>query len=565
MTDYKNYCTFFVALMCMCWGQTLASTYYVSSSLGADSNSGTSSLEPWQSLDQVNGAVILAGDSILFRRGDVWRGQLLPASGNSTSDVYYGAYSTGELPLILGSVSLTETAHWADQGGNIWKANMIFGTDIGNMIFDDESSVGTKQWNFADVLNQGDFWYDLATGEVFLYSGVNPADFYTNIELALREEIVHQTNVSYVTYEHLALKYGAAHGFGGGNTQNITIRSCQMSYIGGGDLNMDGSNIRYGNGVEFWGNASNNVVERCEIWEIYDTGVTNQNHTSIATQENLFYRNNLIWNCGLSSFEYWNRPVGSVTSNIRFENNTCLYAGKGWGAQRPDYHGIHVLIDSNPASTDTIHIYNNIFYDAQRSTYAVEDDINGVVDLDHNLIYQENSTDTLFVSFPSYLVYTYANFSDYTAALGVDLNSITDQPQFEDLGAEDFRLTSESPCINEGKDVGIVEDFDGVNRPQHGAYDIGAYEYDGPLSIAEVGVETEMKIYPNPTNGLINLVLAEGDDSGKVLVLDLNGKSVHTGTLNKQIDLSHLPNGHYTLILMPTNSDTRLAHFEILR
>lgn len=299
------------------------------------------------------------GDSILFKRNEIWRGQLLPQSGNLSNSIYYGAYSNGTNPTILGSLNFSNVSDWTNNGGNIWKCNTTFSTDIGNILFDNATSIGVKKWNLIDLQIQDDFWFDLTTNELSLYSTSNPASIYSEVELALRKDIINQQNKGYIIYENLSVKYGAAHGFGGGNTTNITIKACKISYIGGGDLNMNGT-IRYGNGVEFWGNASNNTVEKCKIWEIYDTGLTNQNHTSTAMQQNIKYQNNIIWNCGLSSFEYWNRPSTSITSNIYFENNTCINAGYGWGVQRPDYHGIHILFDNNTAQTDTIYIKNNI-------------------------------------------------------------------------------------------------------------------------------------------------------------------------------------------------------------
>ena len=53
-----------------------ATTYFVAAA-GSDSNSGTSSGTPWQTVAKVNGATFSPGDSILFNRGDVWYGTAL--------------------------------------------------------------------------------------------------------------------------------------------------------------------------------------------------------------------------------------------------------------------------------------------------------------------------------------------------------------------------------------------------------------------------------------------------------------------------------------------------------
>ena len=49
-----------------------ATTYYVSASSGSDANSGTSAAAAWQTVGRVNLQSLQAGDSVLFKRGDVW-------------------------------------------------------------------------------------------------------------------------------------------------------------------------------------------------------------------------------------------------------------------------------------------------------------------------------------------------------------------------------------------------------------------------------------------------------------------------------------------------------------
>ena len=74
----------------------------------------------WKGLDQVNAADLKPGDTVLFRRGDAWRGQLLPKSGKAGMPVTYGAYGTGPRPLLLGSVSRDRPADWHEEGSHVW-------------------------------------------------------------------------------------------------------------------------------------------------------------------------------------------------------------------------------------------------------------------------------------------------------------------------------------------------------------------------------------------------------------------------------------------------------------
>jgi hypothetical protein len=66
----------------------------------------------------------LAGDSILFKRGELWTEQLevTDYSGTSSGFITFGAYpQTGiDKPIIS---TIVEQSHiWLNQGGNIWKA-----------------------------------------------------------------------------------------------------------------------------------------------------------------------------------------------------------------------------------------------------------------------------------------------------------------------------------------------------------------------------------------------------------------------------------------------------------
>ncbi|MGZ3761256.1 MAG: hypothetical protein ACXVJC_15265, partial [Mucilaginibacter sp.] len=79
----------------------LGKTYYVDNKTGNDTNDGLSSIKPWQSLTKVNGHGFAAGDSILFKRGEAWEGQLMPiGSGMPGRPIVFSAYGKGALPEI---------------------------------------------------------------------------------------------------------------------------------------------------------------------------------------------------------------------------------------------------------------------------------------------------------------------------------------------------------------------------------------------------------------------------------------------------------------------------------
>lgn len=446
--------------------------YYVDAHSGEDGNNGLTPAAAWRTLAQVNRAPLIAGDSVLFQRGNTWRGQLRPKSGAAGAPITYGAYGSGPRPRLLGSTSRDKPEDWHQAGPNLWataprpagqaaldpadsSADAAFlSVDVGNILFDQGKAVSFKKWKREDLQRPGDFWYSAANGQVLLYSERNPASVHHSIELALKRHIVSEGNCSHVTYESLALLYGAAHGIGGGNTHHIVVRNCDIAWMGGGHQldRPDGKPVRYGNGIEFWGEAHDNVVEGCRLWEIYDAALTNQggNHNTAA---DITYRDNVIWNCEYS-FEYWNgkgaskaSPQRSHTRNIRFEHNTCVNAGYGWGhAQRPDPNGRHLMFYPNPVETSGFVVEYNIFARATDSCVRFWNDWTAGLTMDRNCWYQQEGTLVLFLKTP----FTSEQFGEYQSTTHLDTASIVADPLFVDVEARDFRLAPASPARSLG-------------------------------------------------------------------------------------------------------------------
>jgi hypothetical protein len=381
---------------------SFATNYYIDTTNGDDRNNGTSPNNAWQTIGRVNGANLLPCDSVLFKRGEIFRGILIPQSGSESGSITYCDYGTGNKPKILGSIKRNAHSDWVNESGNIWsttnkqstdsiqtignellpnpdfttdgeswyawsnsvngasskitrdtitreyytapacgklecfqngtglsdiqlwtrnlkiqsanwykfifkaKASVPFtiptgsikimqndspytpyslsgskaidvtanwityemyfkseatasdarvdfflgntipqGTifyvdslsfkelehdpgfillDVGNIIFNNESFCGIKVKNESDLDTQGDFWYDKNHTSLKLYSIANPASYYSNIEIALNQHIINENGKSYIIYKNLDLRYGAAHGIGGGNTHHIQVK-----------------------------------------------------------------------------------------------------------------------------------------------------------------------------------------------------------------------------------------------------------------------------------------------------------------------------------------------------
>ena len=83
----------------------VATTYYVNSSTGSDSNSGRSQVSPWRTLTKVNGiSAFQPGDRRLFACVGVWSGPLIPHGTNTPGKwITIGKYGSGPKPTITGT------------------------------------------------------------------------------------------------------------------------------------------------------------------------------------------------------------------------------------------------------------------------------------------------------------------------------------------------------------------------------------------------------------------------------------------------------------------------------
>lgn len=438
--------------------ECLANTFYIDAGKGNDSLDGLRPEAAWRSLARVNRSTFAPGDKVLFRRGQTWRGQLVPYSGNDSGVITYGAYGEGAKPIFLGSVAANQSEDWQSVGDHVWGTASKFSNpsqkadgetsflsvDVGNIIFDHGKSTGVKKWSEADLHKEGDFFYDAHSRRVKVFSTGNPALCHKSIELALCRHIINENGKAYVTYENLDLRYGAAHGIGGSGVKHIVIRGCNISFIGGGHQFTDakGRPVRYGNGIEFWSSAHDCLVEDCRIWEIYDAALTNQGDGT-NVQENITYRRNVIWNSEYS-FEYWNRGASSLTRNVVFEQNTCVDAGHGWGhGQRPDPNGRHLMFYNNTAVTTNFFVRNNIFSGATDSLLRLHGrDWTGNLNMDDNCWFQSHGPVVLWLQ----QNVDGNDFEAFMHARKLDFHSLLADPQFVDPTRRNYHLRADSPA-----------------------------------------------------------------------------------------------------------------------
>ncbi len=387
--------------------------YYVSPN-GNDSNSGTSPEQAWKTLARVNAGPLKSGDAVLFERGGVYRGQITA----KFEGVTYSAYGTGDKPKLYGSgEDCADASKWTQTDvPNIWKFYKKMSEDVGTLVFNDGEACaikccirtdpdGTTTNNttkkpfktYADLAAEEDlhFYQDKNTGEIWLRSDQgNPGTRWKSIEMNPKHNVIALT-ADGVTVDNLCIKYGGAHGVGGGTRKDITVQNCEFGWIGGTiqTYNLNGNNpgvpTRYGNAVELYGGCENYKITNCYFYQIYDAAVTHQINGSgkLITMKNIEYSDNVMEYCNysieyfLSHLELDNK---SMISNCVMKNNQMWYAGYGFCEQRPDkgqdahiksWMNVTANEKRNPA--EDFHVENNLFAFAKGMFLQIWSDVDG--------------------------------------------------------------------------------------------------------------------------------------------------------------------------------------------
>ncbi len=426
----------------------MAKTYYCSNDGSGD----------FITLEQVNNALLVSEDSVLFKRGNMWRGQLLPKLG-----VTYGAYGEGNKPKLLGSLSANDS--WVNKGNNIWE-HAGFNIDVGNIIFDNGGEVGIKCYTEDLLDSQNKFWYDTVNKSVKIYSLDNPSNLYNSIECALRQDIIDLTQNN-VVIENLEFRYAGKHGIGVKKCDNIIIQDCEFYFIGGGQQYPD-KPIRLGNAIEFYDGSTNIIIRRNFFTDIFDEAITLQG--TKGTFDNIKIYNNIFTDTRVGITVYL--TTSGIINNVCIDNNICLSGDGGWQIDQMTGSGTRLISVARYNKPETlitnINIRNNILFENGLSTNSCLYVGSSNVYLDNNLYYRSNGL--RFITYMS-KNYTMDEFSAYKAYSGQDIHSIVGNPKLK----SNYRFLADSPCIGIGKNIDyITEDFN-KNKRYTNHFDIGAY------------------------------------------------------------------------------------------
>lgn len=290
---------------------------------------------------------------------------------------------------------------------------------------------------------------------------------------------------------------------------NLTIENCYIhhdnqNYAGGsvGFNNLGGG--ASGDSIQLNGNYDgfiirNNILDRSDAYtgnkyviiinqlesqELYDAGGIIEHNTIIVrstvlggiflgltegtiVRYNKFTSTNGVGNEGLIKL------AGYRCVDIVIHNNLFYNAGRGItlgyiyiGNPEYDYEG---------GSVNT-QIYNNTFYNM--TEYCIYNDGCHDVQVKNNIFYDTPLVFDVWGT-PTWSITNNSYYEvDSYGTPGAGTSYQTGNPAFYNASGLDFHLMSSSVCRNNGVDVSLTEDIDGVSIPQETYPAIGAYEYN---------------------------------------------------------------------------------------
>jgi parallel beta-helix repeat protein len=204
-------------------------------------------------------------------------------------------------------------------------------------------------------------------------------------------------------------------------------------------------------------------------------------------------------NCLIERSSFHNNAAFGIQLDNGPANNTIIRYNKSYSNTGPGYDGGGLVITRGTGNI----VYNNLFYNNAGTGMLIEYNPTDIK-VYNNTVYNNGQEGMYFYQGTRGLVRNNISYGsgasdlriEQTSGITVEKNvtgngilrvsdsgtvltgNLTGNPLFVNAGGSDFHLQLSSLAINQGVTVTeVTNDFEGVSRPQGGAYDIGAYEF----------------------------------------------------------------------------------------
>ena len=486
-----------------------AASYYFDSVAGNDSNSGTSSTAPWQTLTKANSRTYVAGDHIYFKAGSSWTDVqlLLHGSGASGNPIVVDMYGTGSKPKFNANGAKANTVFFKNQ--SYWEINNLDVSNTGTSYADRRGiSVNVDDGSTINHFYVKNCAVHNVTGEV-RWIGGSSADNTTGVFFA--SGWVASKRTGGIVYDVQT----------SGRFNDILIDGCTINTCSFAGISIKGVRERASSGDTSWNPHTNVTIQNCTI---------NQSGSSLAcngiyltdTRTGMI-QNNVVANAGTCGIELYyadavtvqkNETYGTVkkaggadyngidpdkgTTNIVVQYNyshgngdgilLCNFAGYDTCTvrynilQNNSRYGFYLHSDSGGNNQ----IYNNVVYASSTSAkvcYGYGDGLTATYGIRNNIFYSNVTTASPTTS--GTITYDYNSYYGMPA-VSADAHKITANPLLVSPGGGGtgiantgaYKLQSGSPCINHGVSISNNggKDFWG-SVLYNGTADIGADEF----------------------------------------------------------------------------------------
>ena len=490
----------FISIFCLLAPSLFSQTQYFVSTSGSNSNSGTSIVEAWLTIQhamdnaipnsEVNILVGIynekvevnvsgtAGNNITFQNfnSDV---VTISGSGIANPDAIIGIFDQSYITIEGLNIANNEQL---DAQGIIVEGNCqdikIINNNISNINFSSDPNAPVDENTNSQPL---------------IVYGNNGSIPISNLNIS--DNTVHNCRTGFS--EGLAVN-GNVDGFEVINNTVYDITNIGIDLIG--HEGTASSNDQARNGT-----VKSNTIYNCQSPYATAAGIYVDGGKDIVIENNTIYQNQ--W-----GIEIGCENVGKTASGIKVRNNMiygnddaalaiggfdfpsgsgkvvdCLITNNSCYNNDVNAGGVGgVTGELNITYTENCILENNIFYtDNSANLIIYVENVSSInLGLDYNQFFINGNAEF------DYQGSTYTSFANYQTGASQDANSIFSNPQFSNISIPDLHLTESSPARDVGNPSFITgageTDIDGENRVQNNQVDMGADEYNTSLSVEYV-------------------------------------------------------------------------------
>jgi parallel beta-helix repeat protein len=461
--------------------QYLTATDYFVANAGSDSNNGRSQQAAWRTIGKVNSSMgsFNPGDHIYFKGGDTFSDAnlFITCQGTSGNPITFGSYGTGRPKFSSRAVQCgngngyitvdnLEISNPGGDGISFYKSNgWQYDVKITNCYVRNAGNVGIIIMSIDGYLIENCTVLNSYNGNIYAYGSNYP----------IRNGVIRGcTSYDAIQNDGICVHEGDRLEPCGPNhlIVNCTVHgNAEEGY----DIS-DGSNVTIRNCVAY-GDAYAGFILEGQNAVTIDGCIARDGHHGIHIGgSNVTIKNSLIYDNDYSQILI--EPY-TVVSGISIYNNTLVHPASGNSGAIIQAWG----------NFSNLNIKNNIIM-TKNATYPTRligfgsgySPSSANIKMDYNCYYHPGGSSGRFVVGSS----TYS-FSSWQSAYNHESHSMFTNPYLTNTAQNDYTLTSSSPCIDTGTNVGNSTAFGGVSRPQGGGYDIGAYEQGGGVTPLQAG------------------------------------------------------------------------------